>query len=167
MKEINTNYIKSFLSHSALRSVLLVVITINITMTIIAAIIYPPLLIMPHSNSYILELGVMLLLYIAIVIWATRPSIVLTTLRTATFFGVIAGLFEIVHISLENFGHLNAHAETIYTGIFMGGLFLLFAVSGYRITINKRNAISGIWGASWSAVVCMLIVITYGLSQLF
>ena len=49
----------------------------------------------------------------------------------------------------------------------MGGLFLLFAVSGYRITLNKRNVISGMMGASWSTVVCMLIVMTYALSQLF
>jgi len=136
-------------------------------MAIIASIMYPPLLTMPHSYSYILELGVMLLLYIPIVMWATRPSIVLSTLRIATFFGAIAGLLEIVHISIENFGHLNAYAETVSTGIFMGGLFLLFAVSGYRITLNKRNVISGMLGASWSAVVCMLIVTTYGLSQLF
>ena len=167
MMKIDTYYIKGFVSLGTLRSILLVVIAINIIMTIIATVMYPPLLTMPHSYSYILELAVMLLLYIAIVMWATRTSIVLTTLKTATFFGIIAGLFEIVHISIENFGNLNAHAETVSTGIFMGGLFLLFAMSGYRITINKRNIISGMLGASWSSVVCMLAVMTYGLSQLF
>ena len=136
-------------------------------MTVIAMFMYPPLLTMPHSYSYILELGAMLLINIAIVIWATKPSIVLTTLRIATFWGLIAGLLEIVHISIENFGHLNAQSETVSTGIFMGGLFLLFAVSGYQITLNNRNVISGMLGGSWSAVVCMLLVVTYGLSQLF
>ena len=167
INEINTNYKMGFFSRSSLRSVLLVVIAINIVMTIIATFMYPPLLSMPHFYSYILELGVMLLLYIAIVIWATRPSIDLTTLRIATFFGVIAGFLEIVHISIEDFGHLNANSETIFTGIFMGGLFLLFAASGYRIAISIRNVVSGMLGASWSSVVCMLIVMTYGLSQLF
>ena len=79
-------------------------------MTVIATFMYPPLLTMPHSYSYILELGAMLLLYIAIVMWATRPSVNLTTLRIGTFFGVIAALLEIIHISIENFGNLNAHA---------------------------------------------------------
>lgn len=169
MNEININYNKNFLSHSnlRLRLILLIIIAINIIMTIIATFMYPPLLTMPHFYSYILELGVMLLLYIAIVMWATKPSIVLTTLRIATSFGAIAALLEIVHISIENFGHLNAHAETVSTGIFMGGLFLLFAVSGYRIMLFKRNIISGMWAGSWSAIVCMLIVMTYGLSQLF
>ena len=136
-------------------------------MAVIATFMYSPLLTMPHVYSYILELGAMHLIYIGIVIWATKPSIVLTTLRIATFFGVIAGLLEIIHISIENFGHLNAQAETVSTGIFMGGLFVLFAVSGYWITLNNRNAISGMLGGSWSAVVCMLIVMTYALSQLF
>lgn len=158
---------KGFLSHSALRLILLVVIAINIIMTVIAAFMYPPLLTMPHSYSYILELAVMLLLYIPIVMRATRSSVILTTLRTATFFGVLASLLEIVHISIENFGHLNARVETVSTGIFMMGLVLLFAVSGYCITLNNRNVISGMLGASWSAIVCMLIVMTYGLSQLF
>jgi hypothetical protein len=167
MNEINTNDNKGFLSQGALRSVLLVVIGINIVMTIIATLMYPPLLTMPHANSYIFELGVMLLIYIAIVFWSTRPAIILNTLRIATFFGIIAGVLEIVHISIEDFGHLNGRAETVSTGIFMGGLFLLFATSGYRITLNNRNVVSGMFGASWSSVVCMLMVVTYGLSQLF
>jgi hypothetical protein len=167
MDEINNNHNKFFLSHNSIRLILLVVISIDIIMVIISTFMYPPLLTMPHFYTYILELGVMLPLYIAIVLWATRPSTVLTTLRIAAFFGLMAGLLEIVHISIEDFGHMNAHAETVSTGIFMGGLFLLFAVSGYCITLNRRNVISGMLGASWSAVVCMLIVMTYGLSQLF
>ena len=167
MKEIQTNNINGFLSHSILRIVLLIVIAINIIMMIIATFMYSPLLTMPHSYTYILELGVMLLLYIAIVIGATKASFDLNTICIATFFGVIASLLEIVHISIENFGHLKSQAETVSTGIFMGGLFFLFALAGYRITIVKREVVAGVLGASWSAVVCMLIVMTFGLSQLF
>jgi hypothetical protein len=69
--------------------------------------------------------------------------------------------------SIENFGQLDAEAETESTGIFMDGLFLLFAMSGFRITLRNRNVISGTLGGSWSTVVCKLLVMTYGLSQLF
>ena len=136
-------------------------------MAVIAMFMYPPLLTMPNSYSYFLELGAMLLIYIVIVVWATKPSIALNRLRIATFWGLIAGLFEIVHISIENFGHLSAQAATISTGIFLGGLFLFFAVSGYRITLDNRHVVSGMLGGFWSAVACMLLVMTYGLSQLF
>ena len=153
--------------HSTLRLVLLLVIAGNIGMAVIAMFMYPPLLTMPHSYSYILELGIMFLVYVPIVFWATKPSVAASTLQIATFWGVIAGLLEMVHISVENFGHLTARAETVSTGIFMGLLFLLFAVSGCRITLRNRNLISGVLCGSWSAVVCMLLVMTYGLSQLF
>ncbi len=167
MNQIIINNNKGFFTHNLLRRVLFSVIAINSIMTFIATFMYPPLLTMPHFSLYILELGVMLPVYFVIVVRATRPSIDITILRIATFFGIIAALLEIIHISIENFGHLSAHVETISTGIFMIGLLLLFAVSGYLITLNKRNVFSGMLGASWSAVVCMLIVITYGLSQLF
>lgn len=136
-------------------------------MAIVATLTYPPLLTMPNSYSYMLELAAMLLLYIFIVMWATRPSIIISQSKKAIFFGAMAGLLEIVHISIENFGHLAPRAETVYTGIFMTGLFFLFGVSGYRIAGDQRNVISGMLGASWSAVICMLLVITYGLSLLF
>jgi hypothetical protein len=166
MNEIKS-YTKDFMSPRSLRFILLAVITINITMMIIAVSMYPPFLTMPHSVSYILESGIMLFLYIGIVIWATRPAVSPAILRMATFFGVIACLLEIVHISIENFGHMDSHTETISTGIFMLGLFLIFAVSGYRTMLYKRNIIPAMLAGSWSAIVCMLIVTTYGLSQLF
>jgi hypothetical protein len=167
MNQIIINHKKGFISHNNLRQVLLYVVAINIIMTIIATFMYTPLLTMPHFSLYILEIGVMLLVYILIAVLVTRPSIDIIILRIATFFGILAALLEIIHISIENFAHLSAHDETISTGIFMSGLFLLFAVSGFRITLNKRNVVSGMLGASWSAVVCMLIVMTFGLSQLF
>ena len=161
------NASKDFISSHILRRILLVLIAINIIMAIIATFMYPPLLTMPHVYSYIVELGIILLVYIIIVIWVTRFSEDINVLRVATFFGVIASLLEIVHISIEDFTHLDAHTGTVSTGIFMVGLFLIFAVSGFCTTINKRKMFSGMWAASWSAVVCMLIVMTYGLSQLF
>jgi hypothetical protein len=161
------NYNKSFLSHKSLRQVILSVIGVNMIMTIIATFMYPPLLSMPHFSLDILEFGAMFPVYVVIVLLATKPSIDMTILRIATFFGVIAALLEIIHISIEDFGHLSARAETVSTGMFMGCLFLLLGVSGFIITLNKKTIVEGMLGASWSAVVCMLIVMTYGLSQLF
>ena len=150
-----------------LRLTLLSVIAASTVMVIIAALMYPALLTMPGSTSYILRLVIMLLLYVILVLRATIPATDQTILRVGTLFGVIACILEIVHILIENFGRLNARTETISTGIFMVGLFFLFGLSGYVVTYSKRNIISGMWAGSWSAVVCMLIVMTYGLTQLF
>jgi len=155
------------MTNRTLRLILLVIIAVNLIMAIAAIFMYPPLFAMPHSYSYIVELGVMLLINIVIVTLVTKFSTDRKILRVSTFFGLMASLLEIVHISIENFGHLNAHAETVFTGIFMAVLFLIFGVSGFCITIYKRKIVSGMWAGSWSAVVCMLIVTTFGLSQLF
>jgi hypothetical protein len=136
-------------------------------MMVIAMFMYPPLLTMPHAYSYIFELGIMLLIYVAFVLWGTKLSQEIIILRIGTLFGATAALFEIIHISIENFAHLNARAGTISTGLFMGALVLLFAFSGYCNILNQQNIIRGTLGALWSAVVCMLIVITYGQSMLF
>jgi len=153
--------------HVILRLTLLSVIAASTVMAIIATLMYPPLLTMPNSTSYILKLVIMLLFYGILVLRATSPATDQTILRVGTLFGLAACILEIVHILVENFGHLNARTETISTGIFMAGLFILFALSGYVVTRDKGNIASGMWCGSWSAVVCMLIVITYGLSQLF
>src|ERR1700730_14847714 len=166
-ERVNYKSNKGPFSYNILRSTFLIVIAINIIMTIVATFMYPPLVTMPHFYSYILKLGIIVLIHIAIVMWATRPTVGYMVLRIAIRFGIIAALIEIVHISMENFAQLSAQAETISTGIFMMVLFLLFAISGYQITIYKRSALSGMLGAGLSAVVCMLIVMTYGLSQLF
>ncbi len=136
-------------------------------MAILATLLYPPLLTMPNSATYILKLMIMLVLHSIFILWATRSPADQIVLRIGTLFGAIACSLEIVHILIEVFGSLNARTETISTGLFMISLFVLFGMSGYFAGSNKRNLISGVWTGLWSAVVCMLVVMTYGLSQLF
>ena len=131
--------------------------------------IYVPsfLLSMPHSILYVLELGIILLVYTFLVIFITRNSTNQTTIRRGTLFGLLASLLEIIHITIETFGGLSSKAETISTGIFMLGLFIIFGITGFIITKNSRKIILGLLGGFWSGMVCMLIVMAYGLSQLF
>lgn len=158
---------KNHISHRLLRVNLLMLLAISIIMTIIATFMYPPLLTMPHFYSYILKLGLMLFLHTGIVILGTRHYFDLSALKTATFFGIIVSLVEIVHILIEDFGHMDGHTESVSTGIFMVGEFLLFGVAGFFVTLRKGSIIPGMLAGSWSSVVCMLIVMTFGLSQLF
>src|SRR5260221_837483 len=150
-----------------LRFTLLSLIAASMAMAILATLLYPPLLTMPNSATYILKLMIMLVLHSIFILWATRSPADQIVLRIGTLFGAIACSLEIVHILIEVFGSLNARTETISTGLFMISLFVLFGMSGYFAGSNKRNLISGVWTGLWSAVVCMLVVMTYGLSQLF
>jgi len=150
-----------------LRLALTIVIIVNITMVLIASFMYPPLLSIPGSNYYILKLLAILLLYCVGVLLVTKSSTNLYVLRTGTLFGILGSILEIIHILMENYGHLNQSAESISTGLFMVGLFLLFGLSGFVYTYEQRSIKGGIFVGTWSSVVCMLIVMTFGLSQLF
>jgi hypothetical protein len=156
-----------FFNYSMIRITFIGLIIVNFVVTIIATFMYPPLLSMPHSILYVLELGIILLVYIFLVIFITRNSTNQTIVRRGILFGLLASLLEIIHITVEIFGGLSSKAETISTGIFMFGLFIIFGITGFIITKNCRKIILGLLGGFWSGIVCMLIVMTYGLSQLF
>ena len=81
--------------------------------------------------------------------------------------GLACGTLEVVHITLENFGHLSPRAESISTGAFLLGLLLLWGIAGYRVTRSTRDMGAGVLAGSWSAMVGMLLATAYGFSQLF
>src|SRR5258705_77726 len=118
------NASKDFISSHILRRILLVLIAINIIMAIIATFMYPPLLTMPHVYSYIVELGIILLVYIIIVIWVTRFSKDINVLRVATAF-VIADIFE-------------ACFKVSFLGPILGIIFGLVGAAIARLFIRKK-----------------------------
>ena len=107
--------------------------------------------------------------YVPIVVWATkggngRP---VAAVRVGTTVGFTFGLLEILHILVENFAGLPPRAETISTGVFMFGLLVLLGVAGFRSVRQSPFGHSGSLAGTWAAVIGMLMVVTFGLSQLF
>src|SRR4030081_1015150 len=91
-----------------LKKAILAVVLVNIIMSVVASYIYPPLYKMPNSVSYSAKLIFLLLLYIPLTTWTTNSheQSIQSAIRIGAGFGLISALIEILHISIENFGHL-------------------------------------------------------------
>ena len=72
-----------------------------------------------------------------------------------------------MHITLENYGRLSARVESLSTGGFLVGLLLLWGIAGNRVARATGDLVSGVLAGSWSAMVGMLMAMTYGFSELF
>jgi hypothetical protein len=158
-----------FGSMPALRTTLLLVIAVNLVMVGIRVFLDPQLLGMPGGLQSALEPAAMLTLDALIVTWATSGISPLTQamVREGTAVGLFSGTLEVVHITLENYGHFNARLESVSTGGFLLGLLLLWSIAGYRATRSTADIGAGLLAGSWSAIVGMLMAMTYGFSQLF
>jgi hypothetical protein len=158
-----------FGSMPALRTTLLLVIAFNLVMVGIRVFLDPQLLGMPGGLQSALEPAALLTLAALIVTWATRGDsrVAQAIVREGTAVGLVSGTLEVVHITLENYGHFNARVESISTGGFMLGLLLLWCIAGYRVTRSTADLGAGPLAGSWSALVGMLMAMTYGFSQLF
>jgi len=160
--------IASFTPMRAIRLTLLLAVALNLVVIGIQVFLYRPLLKMPGGPVIIVEAAVLLIALALLVVWATRDGgrAPQTVLRVGTLFGLFSGGVEVAHITAENFAGLNARAESISTGGFMLGLFLLWLIAGYRAARDAKNAGSALLAGSWSAIVCMLITATFGLMLL-
>ncbi len=157
-----------FGSIPALRATLLLAIVLNLVMIGIRVFLDPQLLGMSGGLQSALEPAAMLTLYALIVTWAMQSNPAAQAIvREGTAVGLISGTLEVVHITLENYGHFNARVESVSTGGFMFGLLLLWSIAGYRVTRSTADLGAGVLAGSWSAMVGMLMAMTYGFSQLF
>jgi hypothetical protein len=158
-----------FTSRASLRITLLLVIAVNLVMIGGRVFFTPELLGMPGGLQSALEPAALMSLGALVVIWATSHAGLVdrAVLREGTGLGLVSGTLEVVHITLENYGHFNARLESVMTGAFLLGLLLLWGVAGYRVIRRTGVFGAGLLAGSWSAMVGMLIAATYGISQLF
>jgi hypothetical protein len=152
-----------------IRFALLVGITLNLTMMGIKVFLYRPLLAMPGGSTYVLETTVVLLLYAALIVWATRSNGPLhrTVLLLGTAFGLLGAAVQIAHLAIETFIHLPGPWEGITAITFELGTFLIWGVAGYRSARRAGAIAPGILAGSWSAIVTMSLVVTFGFALEF
>ena len=103
--------------------------------------------------------------FVVLAATAVRDEANQKILWNAAVAGLLSGVLEAVHITVENFVSL-APRESISTGVFMLGLFLIWGVAGYRAP-GACRAWDRAVGRRWAAMVGILFAITYGFSQLF
>jgi hypothetical protein len=150
-----------------MRVALLVGIALNLGLIGAQLLLYPPLLAQPNSARYIAEPLVLLVAYVVIVYGATAASAGAAsarraTLSLATVFGLVTGALWLVNLTLETFTKLSGLGLRA-SAPFLLGAFVLWGVAGLKRASQTRAFGSGLLAAVWSAMICVLLTITYGL----
>src|SRR4051794_3865275 len=114
-----------------LRWSLLALIAAVVCLMAVPVVRYPALLALPGASVSLTEPALVLAVYAAVVIWATRardPGGPIA-LSAGTPVGLVAAAVESSHIAHENFSGAGPRALTIVTGLGMFALIALFATA--------------------------------------
>jgi hypothetical protein len=113
---------------------------------------------------YVLGATVPLVVYGLIFTWAPTLRVMQggRVLQLGTCVGIIGGALQIIHLALENFGR-RVGENSIVTLAFMLGGFLIWGVAGYLVTREGGDVKAGIMASCWSAMVSVLMAVTFGL----
>jgi hypothetical protein len=90
----------------------------------------------------------------------------LDALWPATAWGMAGGALLVVHMVLENFGRRIGENSWI-TLAFMFITFLLWGVAGFVAARNTASTALGLLGGCWSAVVSVLVAVSFGFVLMF
>ncbi len=163
----SVTYMKAAVA-STVRLTLLLGILLNLAMIGVRVFFYRPLLVMPGGLKFVLEPALLLIVYALLVMWTTSHTDPLRQriLQTGTPLGLLGGIVQIVHMFLENLVNFGAANGTV-TLSFMLLTFLLWGVAGYRASRTTTSTGVGALAVSWSALVTMLLAVTFGFALLY
>lgn len=163
----SVTYMKAAVA-STVRLTLLLGILLNLAMIGVRVFFYRPLLVMPGGLKFVLEPALLLIVYALLVMWTTSHTDPLRQriLQTGTPLGLLGGIVQIVHMFLENLVNFGAANGTV-TLSFMLLTFLLWGVAGYRASRTTTSTGVGALAGSWSALVTMLLAVTFGFALLY
>jgi hypothetical protein len=155
-----------------LRTALLAGVMLNLGLIGFQVVLYPPLLSQSGSIGYISEPIVLLLVYSAIIIAATsrvasaaQPAR-LATLALATVFGLLTGGIWVVNHTLETFTDLSSLGLAATAPLLLGA-FVLWGLAGFLRSAQTGSLRCGLLAALWSAMLCVLLTVTYGFLLLY
>jgi hypothetical protein len=149
------------------RIALLVGIALDLGLIAAHLLLYPALLAQPGAMQYVAEPVIALLVYAVIVYAVTAVSANAASARRATLglgmvFGLITGALWLLNLTLETFANLSG-LGLLATAPFLIGAFVLWGVAGL-VRASQTGAFGpGLLAAVWSAMICVLLTITYGL----
>jgi hypothetical protein len=155
-------------SLSLLRRALLLGVAVNLCLIAVRVSLYRPLLAMPGALRFIFEPAIGLVgcgLFIHVVTSGNSPKL-LDALRPATAWGLIGGALLVVHMALENFGR-RIGENGLITLAFTVITFLLWGVAGFVAVRKTASTVLGLWGGCWSAVVSVLMAVSFGFVLMF
>jgi len=148
-------------SFGALRLVTLALIALNVALVVGHTLLYHPLLTQPGAAWYVVEPLILLVVYAAIVVGVTRRASPTRrqTLWQASALGLCVGAAEIVNLTLETFSDASG---LLATAPFILGAFALWGVAGAWRAWQTGSAPAGLLAAVWTAMITMLIAVSYG-----
>jgi hypothetical protein len=148
-----------------MRTAVLAVLGLDGVLIAAAVIGYPSFLEQHASLVYLAEPVVLLIVYAIVVLAATRPVSPgrRRVLRAASMVGAVLGALEIVNISVETFGGLSGAANLAATAPLILGPFLVWSVAAGWAARTTGMLWMGLLAAVWTAMITMLIGVTYGL----
>lgn len=147
-----------------MRSALLAVLGVDVALVAAGLIGYPSFLNQRGSAAYLAEPLVLLAVYAVVVHAATRSASAerWRMLRGAAIVGLALGALEMVNISVETFTGLSGAANLATTAPLILGPFLVWSVvAGWAARATGSPRV-GTLAAVWSAMVTMVIGVTYG-----
>jgi len=150
------------------RRVLLFGVALNLCFIVVRVWSYRPLWAMPGALRFIVEpiIGLAGCGLFVVAATAGKQRERLDGLRLATAWGMAGGVLLVVHMALENFGrHVGENAGI--TLAFMLTTFLLWAVTGFVVARNTASILLGCRAGCWSAVVSVLLAVTFGFVLMF
>jgi hypothetical protein len=152
----------------SIRACLLALVAANLLMIGTRVASYPPVLDQPRGALFVLEPTALLIVYAWLVSWATRGVTAdgETALLIGSTCGIVSGVISISHIVQENYLEMSPASTRLVTWTFIIGMFLPWAVAGFRTARKTGGLRFGLCAAVWSAVVCMVLTLSFGFAQL-
>lgn len=119
---------------------------------------------MPGGFRYLAEAVLPLLVYGAVFWWVTLPGTLHRhgALRPGTAVGVVGGLVQVIHMTLENVGDRIGENSLVALGFMLSG-FLVWSIGGYIATRKTGQLTGGLVAGCWSAMMSVLMAVTFGL----
>lgn len=144
-----------------LRFVLLMVIACDFALICCRVLLYTPFVRQHNALTYFLEPVALLIVYAGIALATTtntRPQRHVAA-RIGIVVGLLTGVLWIINLALETFSDA---AGIPVTAPFLLGAFVLWGVAGFVGARQTGSFSLGIQAAVWSAMLCVLLAITFG-----
>jgi hypothetical protein len=154
-----------FKKHFIIRWVLTICVVANFALIFACTQLHPAYLSFPGAISYALQPVTILFVNTVLILTFARRNKFL--LQNSFTWGVISGIVEITHIIFEHYDTMEVRLSRTVTIAFMLVLFISWCAASYQGTKVKASFRDGILSGMFSAMVCMLLVVAFGLSQLF
>ena len=149
---------------------LLALIALDLGLIAFRALLYQPFFSQPGALIFLLEPTLLLFVYAGIVLAIAVTSFVpgrLQALRVGTIIGLTTGVMWVVNLGLETFTNLSGLTSILCTAPFLLGAFVLWSIGAGQIGWTSGAPVQGVLAAVWSAMICVLITIAFGLLLTF